>query len=141
VESLAADGSLNDLLVNTIGAYSGTVLFDQNAGAHSVAFRITSSVHWSVKIEPTTAARTWGGTGTLSGKGDDVVIISPAAAGLTTITSTHNGAANFVVTSYNSSGSNLLVNEIGHYTGQTTLPDGSFLLSITADGAWTIIVN
>ena len=141
VESLAADGSQNDLLVNTIGAYSGTVLFDQNAGVHSVAFRITASGRWTIKIEPVTSARSWDGTGTLSGKGDDVVAISPPASGLTTITATHMGTANFVITSYDSSGSNLLVNEIGHYSGQTTLPDGSFLLSINADGAWTITVD
>ncbi len=141
VESLASDGSQNALLVNTIGGYSGTVLFDENAGVHSVALRITSSGHWAVKIEPVAAARVWDGTGTLSGKGDDVVVISPQASGLTTITITHDGVSNFVVTSYDSSGSNLLVNEIGHYSGQTTLPDASFLVSVNADGAWTITVN
>ncbi len=141
VESLASDGSQNDMLVNTIGDYSGAVLFDQNSGVHSVALRITSSGRWSIKIEPVAAARAWDGTGSLSGKGDDVVAISPQSSGLTTITITHDGVSNFVVTSYDSSGQNLLVNEIGQYGGQTTLPAGSFLLSVTADGAWTITVN
>jgi hypothetical protein len=32
----------------------------------------------------------------------------------------------------------LLANEIGRCGGQTTLPDGTFLFRIEADGAWTI---
>ena len=35
-------------------------------------------------------------------------------------------------------GSELLINEIGRYRGETMLPDSTLLLEIEADGAWTI---
>lgn len=39
---------------------------------------------------------------------------------------------------YASGGTDLLVNEIGNYSGETLLPDGTLVLEITADGAWTM---
>jgi hypothetical protein len=137
VESLAADGSSNDLLVNVIGSYSGTVLFDAQSGTHSVAFKIGSNGSWNATIKPTSAARPWDGKVKLAGKSDDVVLVNPPISGLSTATFTHNGSSNFAVTSYTADSPDLLINEIGVYTGQVQLPDGTRLLSISADGVWT----
>jgi hypothetical protein len=138
VTGLAADGSTNDLLVNVIGNYAGTVLFDTDEGVHTVAFKIESKGSWKVTIKPVTAARVWA-TGTkLTGKGDDVVRLNPPASGLTTATFTHTGKSNFVVMSYSADGTDLLVNEIGNFNGQTTLPDGTLLLQVEADGSWSV---
>ena len=58
--------------------------------------------------------------------------------------SRHCDQSNFVVSLIgysDTSGSELLVNEIGNYTGQTlinTTPAGSYLLAVEADGPWTI---
>jgi hypothetical protein len=139
VESLAADGSQNDLLVNTIGAYAGTVLFDIGAGEHSVAFKVKATGLWTISIKPITSARAWDTSAKLTGKGDDVVLLSPPAAGLTSISVVASGKGNFVVQTYGLDGtSTLLVNQIGAYSGQVQLPDQSAVLEVNADGSWSI---
>lgn len=138
VESLASDGSTNDLLVNTIGRYSGTVLFDEQDGQHSVAFKITSDGSWTITVEPVTSAPRWDAAKATKGTGDAVLVVSPPSSGLAAFDITHNGSSNFAVTAYSGAGGDLLVNEIGHYAGQQALPDGTFLVTITADGAWTL---
>ncbi len=139
IESLAADGSDNDLLVNTIGGYTGTVLFDAQAGQHSVAFKVTATGSWTATIKPVTSARTWSGSGKLTGTGDDVVQIVPAASGLVTLAVSGTGTGNFAVVSFGlDGGENLLVNEIGHYSGEVQLPDQAALLQVTADGPWSV---
>jgi hypothetical protein len=138
VTSLAADGSDNELLVNVIGGYSGTVLFDSQNDEHSVAFRIETTDSWTITIKPVASARTWDGASRLSGKGDDVVEINPPSSGLVTLNITNKGQDNFVVTGYSDNGTDLMVNEIGNYTGQIPLADGSFLLGVQSDGAWTV---
>jgi hypothetical protein len=61
------------------------------------------------------------------------------------LTASHNGQANFVVQliGYGSvHGTDLLVNEIGHYHGQTlfdqSVPRGTYVIAVQADGAWTL---
>ena len=73
--------------------------------------------------------------------GDDIVWISPPTSGLFTVTITHGGGANFVVTAYSRDGRDLLVNEIGRCGGQTTLPDRTSLIQVEADGGWTITAD
>jgi hypothetical protein len=138
VESLDSSGSLNDLLVNTIGAYRGTVLFDTQAGSHSVAFKITSTGSWTVTVAPVSDARVWNGASALKGSGDDVVAVVPAISGLVTVNVAYSGADNFAVTAYTSSDSSLLVNTIGKFSGQEQLPDGTIVLDVIASGAWSM---
>jgi hypothetical protein len=137
VWTLGADGSKQELLVNDIGSYKGTVLFDVEADTHSVAFKIESNGSWTITIAPISRARTWATSGALTGKGDDVVQLSPPVAGFATTTVSHRGSANFVVHSYSDSGVDLLVNEIGNYKAEIQLPDGTLLLQVEADGAWS----
>jgi hypothetical protein len=139
VESLAADGSQNELLVNTIGAYSGTVLFDIGTGEHSVAFKVGATGIWSIVVKPITSARTWDTSTKLTGKGDDVVLLSPPAEGLTSISVTGSGKDNLIIQTYGLDGmSTILVNEIGPYSGVVQLPDQAELLEVNADGAWSV---
>lgn len=139
VTSLASDGSTNDLLVNVIGSYSGTVLVDPLYGEHSVALEVESNGSWTITIKPLSSAKQWDGGSPLTGKGDNVVLVNPPTSGLVTATFTHKGSANFVVTAYGTDGSvNLLVNEIGHYSGDSLIPDGTGLLQIEADGSWSV---
>lgn len=79
---------------------------------------------------------------TLTGSGDDVLDI-PCAGKPCLMTIEHDGTRNFVVHTVNSSGSNidLLVNEIGPYSGVVTdwsKYQNATTLSITADGAWSV---
>jgi hypothetical protein len=136
--TVAANGTNNDLLVNTIGNYAGTVLFDEASGVHSVAFEITADGAWTITVKPVTAARAWDGTSALNGSGDDVVRVSPQIEGLATANVQHTGSSNFAIFAYSSSGADLLVNEIGAYVGEVLLGGGTFLVEVTADGAWTI---
>jgi hypothetical protein len=138
VVSLAADGSDNDLLVNVIGNYSGTVLFDESSGVHSVALEITADGAWTIVIKPVTSARSWDSASALNGSGDDVVQVNPQTSGLVTVAIQHTGESNFAVIGYSSSGSDLMVNEIGSYAGEVPMASGTILLEVTADGSWTI---
>ncbi len=139
VTTISEAGDQNDLLVNTIGNYTGTVLFDEQDGQHSVAFEVTADGAWTISIQPVTEARAWDGRAELTGTGDDVVQIDPAVSGLATANVSHDGAANFVVIAYGGGlGQELLVNEIGAYEGEVLIGDGAFLLEVTADGNWTV---
>lgn len=138
VYSLAADGSENDLLVNEIGNYTGTVLFDSGSGQHSVAFKIESNGSWTITIKPITAAATWDAASVAKGTGSNVLLVTGDVSGLFTVKITHKGSANFVVYAWTASDRDLLVNEIGSYSGETTLPDGTLLIEVLADGTWTI---
>jgi len=51
---------------------------------------------------------------------------------------TYDGEDNFIVESYSGLGLDVLANEIGEFTGEVLLPDGTFLLEVTANGGtWT----
>jgi hypothetical protein len=138
VWSIDSGGSENDLLVNTIGKYHGTVLFDETQGTHSVAFKLEASGPWIVKIKPVTAARPWDGISKVSGEGDDVLLIPTGISGLSTAVIKHGGKENFVVYAYTPDGTELLVNEIGKFSGEELIPDGTLLIAVQADGAWSI---
>jgi hypothetical protein len=141
VWTVGVGGSTNDLLVNEIGRYKGTLLFDAGPGEHSVAFKIESNGSWSIAVKPVTRARKWNGTTRLIGTGSDVIQLSRPTSGLTVATITHKGQSNFAVWAYGSSGRDLLVNEIGRYEGESLLADGTLLFEIEADGAWTMTIE
>jgi hypothetical protein len=138
VESLDTSGGTNDLLVNTIGNYSGTRFMDTSAGEHSSALEIQADGPWTITIKHPTKARSWSGSGALSGNGDDVVRVSPTVSGFTAVTLSHSGDSNFIVTSYANDGTDLVVNEIGSYRGSKTLPSGTYAIEVEADGSWSI---
>jgi hypothetical protein len=136
VETIDASGDTNELLVNEIGRYVGNHLFDTTS--HSVAVKITADGQWRALIRPITAARAWDPARKVEGEGADVVQLTPASEGLVTLSLRHRGESNFVVMAYTTDGDReLLVNEIGNYSGEVLLSEGTFLLTVEADGAWT----
>lgn len=137
VWAVDASGEQTDLLVNTIGNYGGTVLFDEAAGSHTDAFEVEADGTWTITIRPVTEAFSWDGAEQLAGTGDDVVILDPPPAGLQSTTVTHSGDGNFVIWAYGPN-TDLLVNEIGNFSGEVLLPEGTFLFEITATGPWTV---
>lgn len=137
--TVGEDGSQQELLVNTIGNYGGTVLFDASFGFHSAAFEITADGAWTVEIKPVSMAYAWDpAAGQLAGQGDDVVLVQPPVSGLMTAAVTHTGSGNFAVIAYSTDSADLLINEIGSYSGEVLVGDGTFLLQVTADGSWTV---
>ncbi len=51
-----------------------------------------------------------------------------------TLDLTFNGTDNFIVHAYTADGIDGLANEIGNFSGQVLLPDGTLLLEVSADG-------
>ena len=133
VWAVDASGDKTDLLVNTIGRYKGRVLFDERG--HSVAFSIEASGSWTVTINPVQKIPRWNGTEPRKGSGDDVVRLTGAAAeGFATLKLSHRGDGNFAIWAYGLD-TDLLVNEIGRYSGEVLLGDAE-VLEITANGSW-----
>jgi hypothetical protein len=125
-----------DLLVNTIGAYSGTVLFDKRSNQHTESLQITADGNWTVTLHSIHALRTFSGAST-TGHGDDVLAYR-GNAGAATIT--HDGSSNFAVWTYGDQ-TNLVVNQIGAYNGTVRWTKGPELVTVTADGNWSIAVG
>ena len=140
VQSLAENAAPIDLMVNAIGDYSGTTLFNQNEGDTTAALQVDADGAWTVVIDPATSAPAWDRASPLMGTGDAVYRVVPPSSGLVTVTLTHEGDENFAVSAYPEGGGfpDLLANEIGAFTGETVLPDGTWLLEIVADGTWSL---
>jgi hypothetical protein len=136
VWSLDANVNQLDLLVNTIGAYNGTVLFDKQSTEHTESLQITADGNWTVTLHSIRALRSFDATGT-TGHGDDVLLYR-GGAGAATLT--HDGSSNFAVWTYGDQ-TNLVVNEIGAYNGTVRWTKGPELVTVTADGNWTIKVG
>jgi len=134
------DGSFDpiDLLVNEIGSYSGRRMvhggwfFVPDLVRH---LEIDSSGPWTITAQPLSAASTF--RTSTSGTGDNILLYKGSAA---TITSTHDGSSNFIIWGYRSDGrlNELIVNEIGSYSGTDLAGSGTSILDIQADGNWTL---
>jgi hypothetical protein len=136
VWSLDTAMAQQNLLVNTIGAYTGTVGMDLDSGQHTKALQISSNGPWTVTIHSMAHLRTFTGNAT-TGTGDDVVIYR-GNTGAAAITNT--GSRNFTVWTYGDT-SDLAVNEIGPHTGTAVWQKGPSLVVVTSNGPWTISIN
>jgi hypothetical protein len=136
VESLDARNETNDLLVNTIGAYSGTTVFGFGlSSSRSVRLKVTASGRWTIRVAPIASAPQL--KSPASGKSDKVYLWDGKA---TTWRITNRGSGNFVVQTYGSGlfGDDLLVNEIGAYRGSVPVKAGPAVTTIVSDGTWRI---
>ena len=132
-----SDNEPLDLLVNTIGNYSGdrpvNFLVDE-----TVAFlEITADGSWEVTAHDLASLPIQDQSA--SGVGDDVVVLNLTSP---QVTLTHNGESNFAIWAWTFDEVDLLVNEIGPYSGTVRSPNGGFVVyDITADGDWTVNVG
>ena len=125
------------LLVNTIGNYTGTVLFNNELSeADTSSLEITADGAWTVTVRSLLSVREFD-SASATGAGDDVVVYL-GDAGAATIS--HDGARNFAIWSYGDS-SDLVVNEIGAYSGTTRWTAGPSVIVVSADGNWSISVG
>jgi len=134
-------GEKIDLLVNTIGSYSGKVPLDFMTGEATARLQIESSGTWTITISPLSlnVINVVQVPGTYQGSGDDVVGLDGTPDTGTFSTQTHD---NFVVWSYSSTGGkDLLVNEIGPYSGTKVMDKNTFLLVISSGGAWSMDIK
>ncbi|WP_152594796.1 TM2 domain-containing protein [Microbacterium profundi] len=132
----ANNGSTGELLVNTIGAYSGTTAWGISALGDAVKLQVTADGDWTFDIRPMGSAPALAAEGV----GDAVFVYDGDAASLT---AAHTGSSNFVVMQENSDVFNLglLVNEIGTYSGTVPLSSGPSVVTIRADGNWSLAVG
>jgi hypothetical protein len=131
-----AGSDYDDLLVNEIGSYAGWVY----VAAGVDRLKITSSGTWSVEVRPIRAAKSWNGSSAITGKGDTVLRLSDGASGITTIK--NRGNSNFAIVTYTPEGDylDLVVNEIGSYSGEVMLPDADPMIIVihAVDGSWSM---
>jgi hypothetical protein len=135
VTAVDASGEQLDLLANEIGKYSGVrpLDFEQTPAA----LKVETSGSWKIVVRTLDKAPRWPAAAG-SGKGDAVVLVDQGASGdLATVKITHKGQGNFIVYAYGDR-EDLLVNEIGSYSGEVLLPGGTVAISIEAEGAWTM---
>lgn len=137
VWSLDQNLNQSDLLINEIGPYSGTVAFNLRATESITALEITADGTWEVTVEDLLTLPQLLPNSTAQGEGDDLLVY----LGDTTIASVeHAGDSNFAVWSHGDY-SDLLINEIGAYSGQVRWPAGGALIEITANGPWSIALD
>lgn len=135
---------LDELLVNEIGSYAGTVVAPEVlAGRYRMA--IEADGPWSIRYrqpEPTTRAQTL--LRTFQGQGSAVIPVRSTEDLEPIISGRNTGSSNFIVSliAYGDevTGRELLFNEIGPYGGETLtrIPVGDYLLAVQAEGQWSI---
>lgn len=132
-----ANSATGDLLVNTIGTYSG----DTAMGMHSwmgvgVTLEVSASGPWEITIAPMSSAAEF----PASGAGDGVYLYDGPAARLTV---DYGGSGHFAVVEETSDAWSigLLVNDIGPYQGTVPLSAGPSVVMITAEGAWELSLS
>lgn len=123
-----------DLLVNTIGNYSGVTAFGFNdLGNDPVTLQVQADGNWSLTIAPVSAAPVMKVPG--GGTGDQVFKYDGGAA---TWTINNTGQGNFSVIQYGGTFPNLAVNEIGNYAGSVPMQAGPSVVVIGSDGTWSV---
>lgn len=135
VVKLYKDDTYEDLLVNTIGDYSGDVLV-KKSGKYEL--EINADGNWNI----TSDGLSIDDTTSFSGTGDGVTGITSHSGGNWHIT--NSGSRNFVVIEYGVSSGymKLLVNEIGNYDGTVRAKSGdNIFFKVTSKGSWTIKKN
>lgn len=159
LELLDYGGETVDWLVNEIGSFDGRkaigVREDNWMGAKPGIhlLDITADGNWTVRIEqprPTSADTL---PLNLTGKGYAVSSFFVLNEGLTVFNMSHDGVSNFMVYLLSGDGEivEYLANEIGSYSGKEAIgvkrgsiigaEPGIHILSITADGNWTISIS
>lgn len=139
VRSFDDEGEYVDLLINTIGSYQGTVPIDFAPDEHTSRLEIKSSGTWEIEILPLGFARYSNVPGIITGKSDDVVILTGEKPDLLKAIST--GESNFIVWAYSPSDRDLVFNEIAPYTGTAMLDSSTIVLTISAEGDWSLDVT
>lgn len=134
------DGNKIDLLVNTIGNYEGYLPLDFLVSEQTTRLEIKSDGQWQVNIYPFDIQylHVLELPGKYNGYGDDVVVIRKEPD-LATFDCQVYG--NFAVWAYGASGRDLVVNEIAPYSGKVILSKDTFILVVTAPGAWSMDIS
>jgi hypothetical protein len=141
IHSIDSRGKTVGLLVNEIGDYAGSVPVNLDVFSDDIsALKVTADGTWKLVVRALEKAPRFDGSAT--GRGDAVLLV-PAGMlrDLATAKVSHNGARNFVIRSYGPAAFDLLVNEIGRYSGETVIADDTTVLEVRASGTWSITLE
>jgi hypothetical protein len=129
-----------DLLVNTIGSYAGTTAFGMHdLSEDPVRLQVSADGDWEITVASLNDAPVM--ELPVDGDGDAVYRYEAVAADWALA---HEGDANFIVTYFVNDdlmSGFPLVNEIGPYDGTVPVIDGVGIVTIVADGSWTITAD
>lgn len=141
VWSINGENSKNDLLVNAIGKYNGTVPLNFSTGENTTRLQITADGAWNISVQPLVSARQFKDNSPASGSGDDVIIfLTDKKFDTATITGNSAGRS-FAIWAYTDTTTDLLVNTTDPYEGEVLLPSASvivFVVSAETGDKWTI---
>ncbi|NNH05792.1 TM2 domain-containing protein [Cellulomonas fimi] len=129
----AAGQPTGDLVVNTIGAYSGATAFGLSSVDGGTSLQVVADGAWTISVAPISSAPVL----PPSGAGDGVFLYDGEEA---TFTGAHDGEENFQVSQSRAEPPwwDLPVNEIGPWSGPLTLGSGPSVVEVVADGGWTL---
>jgi hypothetical protein len=133
-------GNYLDLLVNEIGRYNGKLLMDLRNNENTSRFEVKSSGTWTIKVMPFDPQylETFKIPGTYEGLGDNILILEGKPdIGLFSTTEREN----FAVWIYYGNTRDLIINEIGPYSGQAVIQSDAFLMEIHCAGSWVIEIT
>lgn len=139
LDLLDANGNSMELLVNEIGSYNGKT-FALIPSDGDYLLNIDADGSWNINISQAMSTNPESIPTTIQGSGDDVAFVD-LESGLRRFGFKHTGESNFAVMV---NGQSLLVNEIGNYEGSTAQKvndTGTYILSIQADGDWSISIE
>lgn len=120
-------------LVNEIGPYVGKRVIDSQDSSLTTQLTVKAKGKWTLTVGGLDQARR--AIGPVSGKGDDVVLMSGATS---TAAITNRGESNFIVKTITTDGSlDMPINEIGSYSGTVPLSMPA-LVEIKSGGNWTV---
>ena len=133
VHTVNSAGDDVDLLVNTIGNYSGTVTDYQDFKDVSM-LSISADGAWSITFAPLSSMNPLANGG--QNTGDNVLYIDEDS--LMKLHITNSGESNFSVWAVGMSDYDLLVNEIGNYDGTVIWSEPQSFLIVSSKGTWTV---
>jgi len=138
IYAIDAEGNDNDLLVNTIGSYKGTNLINLYEGDSVRALKVEGSGSWKIRLRPVSAAKAWDGSGTYKGSSDDVINVKDVFDGLDSLRFKSTQADGNITVYGLGDGEELIVNDIGNFSGKHLVPEGVVLFRVSSDGSWSM---
>lgn len=124
------------VVVNTVGAYDGKLLLDGQTGSVTTQLTIKADHPWTATIGGLDLAQRPAPNASVSGEGDDVVLLSGTSDSAAV---SNQGTSNFAFkyTLADGSDSGLPINTIGKYKGIVHITEPS-VVQVTSDGTWAI---
>lgn len=135
VKDYDANDNRTNLFVNTTSPYEGITLDSEGT---TVLLEIKAQGSWTIESRSVRSARVIESPGSINGTGDEVLLVKGDSSSAT-IKGNPN-ARHFAVKGYNPN-RNLMVNTTDAYEGTVRVARNTFLLEITAEDDWEILLE